>query len=166
MTVLDESSFPYPGMMNVAGLHAKRLARLAPDAVPPAEPAFTPPRHPGETLAGRPVPSAGRVTNLALLTRVRDRLRKSSADLADERARYALAEIVYAAARHAEPPYGAYCPDCKAAGWCEACEQADAKSAGLYRLHDLILAADTYAAAVILVARSGQPPMTIHAEGR
>lgn len=86
---------------------------------------------------------------------------------ADERARYALAEIVYAAALHAEPPYGPYCPGCKAAdsGWCAECLEAGAKSEALYRLHGLILAADTYAAAVVLVARSVLSPAVVYAEG-
>lgn len=86
---------------------------------------------------------------------------------ADERARYALAEIVYAAALHAEPQYGPYCPGCKAAdsGRCAECLEAGAKSEALYRLHGLILAADTYAAAVVLVARSVLSPAVVYAEG-
>lgn len=78
----------------------------------------------------------------------------------DERARYALAELVHAAARHAEPPYGPYCADCRAADteWCDSCRRADEKATGLDRLHDLILAADTYATAVVLVALSVLPP--------
>ena len=160
MTVLGEH--PYPE--NAAGIHCYAPSMAAVDrpgpaiVVPPDEPRFTPLRRPGATLAGRavPVPSAGRVTNLALLTKVRDALRKSEAELADERARYALADIVYAAAKQAEPPFGFYCPDCKAtdSGWCDPCGRADEKAAGLYRLYDLILAADTYAAAAELVARS------------
>lgn len=87
---------------------------------------------------------------------------------ADERARYALAEIVYAAALHAEPPYGPYCPDCKNSdsGWCAECLEAGAKSEALYRLHGLILAVDTYAAAAVLVARSALSPVVVYAEER
>jgi hypothetical protein len=145
-----------------------------------------------------PVPAAAPETDLVVLARVSDSLRNEPREgevvfagavaevyrtgahpvisrqpsaralLADERARYALAEIVYAAAREAEPDYGTYCPDCKAAacGWCEACERADVKAAGLYRLHDLILAADTYAAAAVLVARSVLPVKAVDAEGQ
>jgi hypothetical protein len=118
-----------------------------------------------------PVPQAQAEANVAVMAKVRDRLNRSiAADLADKRARYALAEIVFAAARHARPPYGPYCPDCKAAdsGWCEPCIRADLKSTGLYRLHDLILAADTYAAAVILLARMDHPAALerLDAEGR
>lgn len=76
--------------------------------------------------------------------------------LRDEMARYRLAEIVFAAARNAEPPYGPYCPDCKTSstGWCEPCDRARERSEALDRLHDLILAADTYATAAVLVART------------
>ena len=111
-----------------------------------------PARVPGASL-GRPVqPQAGP---------------SRGALLADERARCRLAEIVYRAARDAEPKYGPYCPDCKASdsGWCDDCTRADTESALLYELHDLILAADTYAAAAVLVARSVMPPMTVHAAG-
>jgi hypothetical protein len=88
--------------------------------------------------------------------------------VAEDLARFRLADIVYAAALHAEPPYGVYCPDCKAAdsGWCEPCGDAAAKSEALYRLHDLILAADTFAAAVVMAGRSLLSPMVVHAEGR
>lgn len=88
--------------------------------------------------------------------------------LAEDLARYRLAEIVYAAARHAEPLYGPYCPDCKAspAEWCDRCADAEAKSDALDRLHDLILAADSFATAVVLAGRSLLAPKVVHVEGR
>jgi hypothetical protein len=142
-------------------------------------------RQPGASIA-HPVPHAMPEADLHLLARVRDGLNRIARGdegiyarlatefwgtgplavvpgplpcqptLADQRARYALAEIVYAAARHAEPPYGLYCPDCRAAasGWCDACIAAEEKSGALDQLHGLILAADTFAAAVMLVARA------------
>lgn len=73
----------------------------------------------------------------------------------EELARLRLADIVYAAGRHAEPALGIYCPDCRAAAaWCDACMHARVTAEKLYALHDLILAADTYAAAALLVANA------------
>jgi hypothetical protein len=188
MTALGQHPYPEEtaAVPWFTGAHAVDVPEAA--VVVPAEPTFTPLRRPGASLVGRTVsvPPAGRVTDLALLRRVRDGVENYTgpaavvppvevpaapspeALLADERARYALADIVYAAAKNAEPPFGFYCPDCKAtdSGWCDPCGRADEKAAGLYRLYDLILAADTYAVAAELVARSVLPPMVTRTEGR